>query len=85
MSLTLRQCLETVARMGTRYGVIEQGREYTAGEVLAALARDQPDQLEKPMYLRLPDSQQDGAICAVTQRGGFLLRYRIHQHASPGG
>ena len=62
-----------------------QGTACTAGEVLAALTRDHPDHLERLMYLRLPASQQDGAICEVTARGGFLLRYRIRRHASPGG
>ncbi len=37
------------------------------------------------MYLRLPDTQQDGAMYQLTKTGGFILRYRNpHPSGSPG-
>jgi hypothetical protein len=74
--LTLRQCLEHVIALGKDYVLTEQGVEWSAVELLAALTRDHPDHLDLPMYLRLPTIQQDGAICQVTKTG-YLLRYRI--------
>jgi hypothetical protein len=76
VALSLRQCLEHVAALGTDYMLTEEAREWTAAGLLASLARDHTDRLELPMYLRLPDAQQDGAICQVTQ-SGYILCYRI--------
>jgi hypothetical protein len=78
--LTLRQCLEQVVALGTDYFVTEEAREWTAAGLLAALTRSNPDRLDLPMYLRLPDAQQDGAICQLTASGGYILRYRICRH-----
>lgn len=65
--------------------VTDQGTEWTAAGLLAALARSHPDDLDLPMYLRLPDARQDGAICLV-RKTGYLLRYRILRRiSSPGG
>jgi hypothetical protein len=74
---TLRQCLEHVVALGSDYLVTDQGVEWTAAGLLASLIRDHPDRLDLPMYLRLPDAWQDGAICQVTKTGGYLLLYRI--------
>ena len=74
--LSLHQCLEQVMALGDNYALTEQGREWSAAGLLAVLSRDHPDRLGLPMYLRLPDLQQDGAICQVTGTG-YLLRYRI--------
>lgn len=75
-ALSLRQCLEHVAALGTDYMLTEGAQEWMAAGLLASLASDHPDRLELPMYLRLPDAQQDGAICQVT-KSGYILRYRI--------
>ena len=77
MPLTLRQCLEVVAQLGTDYVVTDQGREWAATDMVAALTRDHPDHLDQLRYLRLPNPQQDGAIYEPTPSGGFILRYRI--------
>jgi hypothetical protein len=78
--LPLRQCLEQVAALGADYILTDQqGREWTATRLLASLPRDHPDSLGLLAYLRLPDVLQDGAICQVTQSGGFLRWYRIHR------
>jgi hypothetical protein len=74
--LTLRQCLEQVIALGADYILTEQGVERSAIVLLATLTRAHPDRLDLPMYLRLPDSQQDGAICQVTKTG-YILCYRI--------
>ncbi len=75
--LSLRQCLEQVAALGTDYLLTDnQGLEWTATGLLASLTRDHPDHLGLPVYLRLPDPQQDGAIYQITQ-SGFIRRYRI--------
>jgi hypothetical protein len=74
--LNLRQCLEQVMALGEGYALTEQGQEWSASGLLAVLSRDHPDRLSLPMYLRLPNIQQDGAICQVTQTGYFLC-YRI--------
>jgi hypothetical protein len=66
VALSLRQYLEHMAALRTDYLLTEEAREWTAAGLLASLARDHPDRLELPMYLRLPDGQQDGAICRVT-------------------
>ncbi len=76
LALSLRQCLEQVAALGIDYMLTDQGAEWTAAGLLASLASDHPDRLELPMYLRLPDARQDGAICQVT-KSGYILRYRI--------
>ena len=47
--------------------------------MLTSLARSRPDCLGLPAYLRLPDAQLYGAICHPTQRGGYILRYRIRR------
>lgn len=78
--LTLRQCLEHVMALGTDYVVTEQSVECTVTKLLAALSRSYPNRLDLPMYLRLPDAQQDGAICQLTDSGGYILRYRICRH-----
>ncbi len=78
----LRHCLEHVIALGPDYVVTDQGVEWTAAELLASLTCDHPDELDLPMYLRLPDAQQDGAIFQVTQSGGYILRYRICPHTS---
>jgi hypothetical protein len=79
-ALSLRQCLEQVAALGADYMLTDnQGMEWTATEVLASLTRDHPDHLGLPVYLRLPDLRQDGAIYQVTQSGGFMRQYRIHR------
>ena len=61
----------------TQTGNRKEGVECTAAGLLASLIRDHPDRLDLPMYLRLPDAWQDGAICQVTKTGGYLLLYRI--------
>jgi Tfp pilus assembly protein FimV len=81
LALSLRQCLEQVAALGQDYVVTDQGVEWTAAGLLASLARDHPDRLDLPMYLRLPDAQRDGAICQVTKTG-YILRYRICSRTS---
>lgn len=81
-SRTLRQCLEQVMALGTEYVLTEQGVEWTAAGLLAELTRSHPTRLELPMYLRLPDAQQDGAMCQLTASGGYILRYRIRRHAA---
>ena len=73
----LRHCLEQVIALGPDYVVTEPSVEWTAAGLLASLTRDHPDELDLPMYRRLPDAQQDGAIYQVTQSGGYILRYRI--------
>jgi hypothetical protein len=79
-ALFLRQCLEQVAALGADYLLTDnQGRDWTATGLLAALTRDHPDRLGLLMYLRLPDAQQDGAIYQVTQSGGFIRQYRIRR------
>ena len=83
-ALSLRQCLDQVAALGPDYVVTDQGVEWTAAGLLASLIRDHPDRLDLPMYLRLPDAQQDGAICQVTQ-SGYILRYRICRSMSREG
>ena len=80
-ALSLRQCLEHVATLGADYLLTDdQGMEWTATGLLAALTRDHPDRLGLPVYLRLPDAHQDGAIYQVTQ-SGFIRRYRIYGSA----
>jgi hypothetical protein len=74
--LTLHQCLEQVMALGEGYVLTEQDQEWQATGLLAVLSRDHPDRLSLPMYMRLPNIQQDGAICQVTETG-YLLRYRI--------
>lgn len=74
--LTLHQCLEQVIALGEDYVLTEQRVEWSAAGLLTAFIRDRPDRLALPMYLRLPNVQQDGAICQVTKTG-YLLRYRI--------
>jgi hypothetical protein len=77
-ALSLRQCLEHVAALGVDYALTDnQGIEWTAAGLLATLARDHPDHLDLPAYLRLPDALQDGAIYQVIQSGGFIRRYHI--------
>ena len=78
----LRQCLEQVGRMGTDYAVSDEGFEWTAAGLLASLTLSHPERLALPMYMRLPDTRQDGAICELTSRGGFILLYRICHHTS---
>jgi hypothetical protein len=79
-ALFLRQCLEQVATLGPDTLLTDnQGMDWTATGLLAALTHDHPDRLGLPVYLRLPDAQQDGAIYQVTQSGGFIRRYRIHR------
>jgi hypothetical protein len=77
--LTLRQCLEHVAQLGTDYLVTDQEREWPATALLTWLVLNHLADLDLPMYLRLPDAKPDGAICELTPRGGFLLRYRIER------
>jgi hypothetical protein len=81
-SLTLRQCLEQVAWLGQDYILLDQGKEWSSVGLLAALTQTRPDDLELPMYLRLPSVQQDGAICELTTSGGFILLYRICKRQS---
>ena len=79
-AFSLCQCLEHVAALGADYLLTDnQGMEWTATGLLASLTRDHPDHLGLPVYLRLPDAQQEGAISQVTQSGGFIRRYRIHR------
>jgi hypothetical protein len=79
-ALSLRQCLEQVAALGADYLLTDhQGMEWSTTRLLASLLRDHPDRLDLLAYLRLPDALQDGAICRVTQSGGFLRWYRIHR------
>ena len=81
-ALSLHQCLEQVAALGADYMLTDnQGMEWTATGLLAALTRDHPDRLGLPVYLRLPGPQQDGAIYQVTQSGGFIRQYLIHRYA----
>jgi hypothetical protein len=62
-AFSLRQCLEHLAALGANDLLTDnEGRAWTATGLLAALARDAPDRLSLPVYLRLPDAQQDGAI-----------------------
>ena len=82
-ALTLQQCLEEVAQFGPDYLLIEQDTLWTAPTLLAFLALTAPERLNELMYLRLPDSSQDGAICQLTRSGGFLRRYRIVQLTPP--
>lgn len=77
--LSLRQCLEQVAALGVDSLLIDtQGMEWTATGLFALLSRDHPDRLGLPVYLRLPDARQDGAIYQVTQTG-FIRWYRIRR------
>ena len=79
-SLTLRQCLEQVAQFGTTYTLTpltNPKTTWTAVELLAWLAQNEPTSLEQPVYLRFPDSHQDGAIYQLNPRGGFIVRYRL--------
>ncbi len=71
LAITLGQCLEHVATLGTDYLLTAEAREWTAAELLASLASGHSDRLELPMYLRLPDLQRDGAICQITETGAF--------------
>lgn len=80
-AFSLRQCLEQVGTLGADYLLTEGSSEWTAAGLLAFLT-PHPDRLELPVYLRLPDAQQDGAICQVTQSGGYIRRYRIFRRAS---
>jgi hypothetical protein len=58
--------------------VVVDGRtEWTARELLTWLEQQQPTRLDLPTYLRLPDAQQEGAICQLTKSGGFLVLYHI--------
>lgn len=78
-TLTLRQCLEQVALLGTDYVLRDEGGTWSAISLLAWIALRNPTRLELPMYLRLPDAQQDGAICELTKRGGFMRLYLIER------
>lgn len=78
----LRHGLEHVIALGPDYVVTKPSVEWTTAGLFASLTRDHPDELDLPMYLRVPDAQQDGAICQVTQSGGYILRYRICPHTS---
>ena len=61
--LSLRQGLEEVAALGADYLLTDnQGMEWTATGLFASLTRDHSDRLGLPVYLRLPDAHQDGAI-----------------------
>ena len=78
--LTLRQCLEHMAQFGNAYTltpVTTREITWSAAELLAWLAQNEPASLEQPMYLRFPDPHQDGAIYRLTSRGGFMVLYRI--------
>ncbi len=57
--------------------VEERGTEWAARELLAWLEQQHPARLDLPTYLRLPDAQQEGAICQLTKSGGFLVLYHI--------
>ena len=84
----LRQILTERDRAGSRVGgrllfLTEEMREWTAAGSLASLAREYPDRLELPMYLRLPGVQQEGAICQIAQNGRLSPpRYRICHHTA---
>lgn len=58
LALSLRQGLDQVAALGADYTLTDnQGFEWTATGLLAALTRDHPDHLSLPVYLRLPDAR----------------------------
>jgi hypothetical protein len=74
---TLRSALEELIRLGADYVVVDRETEWTARELLTWLEQHHPARLGLPMYLRIPDAQQDGAICQLTRSGGFLVLYHI--------
>ncbi|HLW00053.1 MAG TPA: response regulator [Ktedonobacterales bacterium] len=76
---TLRHCLEQVMELGPDWTVTDSRHTWTAAGLLATLTSAQPDRLDHLMYLRLPDEQQDGAICEPIHSGGSLLCYRIRE------
>jgi len=78
-ALTLRQCLEQVAQLGSEYVVTTPGSAWSAAELLAWLHQHTPTSLGMPMYLRLPSPWLDGAICELLPQGGVVLLYRICQ------
>jgi hypothetical protein len=75
---TLRSALEELIRLGTEYVVLDRRTEWTAWELFAWLEQHHPARLGLPMYLRLPDQHQDGAICQLTPSGGFFVLYHIY-------
>jgi hypothetical protein len=77
---TLQQCLEQVAALGPGYLLTDhQGMKWSATGVIASLTRENPDRLALQAYLRLPDTQLEGAVYQATQSGGFIRWYRIHR------
>lgn len=60
--LSLRTCLEEIARLGPGYVVNECGYEWEARELLIWLAGTFPHELEQRVAFLRPDRYGDGAI-----------------------
>lgn len=70
LALSLRQGLDQVAALGADYTLTDnQGFEWTATGLLAALTRDHPDHLSLTAQSPKP-----------RRRGGFTRRYHIRRY-----
>lgn len=67
--LSLKACLEEVARLGPGYVVNECGYEWEVRELLTWLATTFPHELERLVHFLRPDQYGDGAIYEGVSRG----------------
>ena len=66
--LSLKACLEEIARLGPGYVVNECGYEWEARELLAWLQTTFPHELELLVHFLRPDRHGDGAIYQESSR-----------------
>ena len=77
--LSLKACLEEVARLGPGYVVNECGYEWEPCELLAWLAGTFPLELDQLVAVLRPDRYGDGAIYAEGTRGELPYAVPLYQ------
>ena len=77
--LSLKACLEEIARLGPGYIVNECGYEWEARELLAWLAATFPHDLEGCVHFLRPDRYWEGAIYEEGHRGEMAYAVPLYR------
>lgn len=86
--LSLKACLEEIARLGPGYVVNECGYEWEARELLAWLVASFPQELELSVFFLRPDRYGDGAIYEEGTCGEMICAvplYRVERQRVTAG
>lgn len=67
--VTLKHCLQEVARLGPDYVVYDDQDEWTASDLLCWLQTQPPAFLWRRVYMVFPDDTEEGAIYALSADG----------------